>query len=329
MKVVIPVAGIGSRLRPHTHTQPKALVPVAGKPILSYIVEHMLELGLTDFVFVIGYLGDKIEEFIRDKYPQINTSFVLQDPREGLGHAVWLTKDKVGNDPLLIVLGDTLFDIDLKSVLEQPYSSLGVKKVENPVKFGVAELDAKRFITKVVEKPNIPKSNLALVGIYLIRETTVLMEALDYNIQNDVRSHGEFHLTDGIMRMIDSGIKITTFPVENWYDCGLKSTLLETNAIFLKKQGNQPVSKSVDNSIIIPPVRIAEGAKVTNSIIGPNVSIGEGAVIDYSIIKDSIIGTYAHLQNAVLYQSLIGADSSLKGLNQSLNIGDSAEIDFS
>ena len=164
MKAIIPVAGIGSKLRPHTHTQPKALVPVAGKPILSHIVDKLVSNGVTDFIFIIGYLGDKIEEYIKTNYPALKTSFVLQDPREGTGQAVWLSKDLISPDEeLIIALGDTIFDVDLKEIIESSGSMLGVKKVLDPRNFGVAELDENGIIRHVVEKPPIPKSNLALV----------------------------------------------------------------------------------------------------------------------------------------------------------------------
>jgi glucose-1-phosphate thymidylyltransferase len=327
MKVVIPVAGIGSRLRPHTHTQPKALVPVAGKPILGHIVDGLLEAGQNDFTFIIGYLGDKVESFIRQKYPDIKSTFIIQQPREGIGHAVWMAKDYFNeNEEILIVLGDTILDLDLKDFLSSNYSVLGVKKVDDPRAFGVAETDNKGFIKTLTEKPNIPKSNLALVGVYYIKESLELMKALSYNIEKNVRTRNEIHLTDGIMQMIKKGAKIITYPVDNWFDCGGKSKLLETNSILLKrKTGNSP---SFPKTIIIEPVSIAENAKVSNSIIGPNVSIGENTTVNYSVIRDSIVGSFSEIQNAMIHESVIGSDSTLKGLSQSLNLGDSTEIDF-
>ena len=329
MKVIIPVAGIGRRLRPHTHTQPKALVPVAGKPILSHIVDNLISAGIQDFIFIVGYLGDKIEEFIRSNYPGINKKFILQEPREGIGHAVWLARDLItGDDDLIIALGDTVFDIGLKDVIGEAHSSLGVKRVDDPRNYGVVETDAKGVIKAVVEKPAIPKSNLALVGLYHIREAKQLMDALDENIKNNVRTYNEFHLTDGINKLILSGVKVKTFPVENWHDCGNRESLLETNAVLLKKIAENPVTHSFENTIIIPPVSIAPTCKIKNSIIGPNVSIGDNSIVNYSILKDAIIGSYSEINNAVLHHSVVGSDASLRGLSQSLNLGDSTEIDF-
>jgi len=330
MKIIIPVAGIGSKLRPHTHTQPKALVPVAGKPILSHIIDYLIAADFKEFIFVIGYLGDKIEEYISTKYPKLKCTFVVQEPREGTGHALWLVKDHIGTkDELLIVLGDTIFDFDLPSVLRNKNSSLGIKKVDDPRNFGVVEMDEHDKVIRVAEKPVIPKSNLALVGIYLIKESARLMEAIEWTIKNNVRTREEFNLTDAIQRMIEKGVEFNTFQVGSWFDCGSKTNLLETNAILLKKINTQETKYNFSNTIVIHPTIIAGNCDIRDSIIGPNVSIGENTIIRSSIISDSIIGSFSQLETAVLHQSVVGSDAYLKGLSQSLNIGDSTEIDFS
>ena len=170
MKAVIPVAGIGSRLKPHTQTQPKSLIPVAGKPILGHIMDKLVDAGVTEFVFIIGYLGDKIEQFLTEHYGKYELNFVIQTVGKGIGHAIWLAKDEIKDgEDILIVLGDTIFEADLKSVFASEYSQLGVKKVEDPRQFGVAELEGDGSIKKLVEKPSIPHSNLALVGLYYIK----------------------------------------------------------------------------------------------------------------------------------------------------------------
>jgi acetyltransferase-like isoleucine patch superfamily enzyme len=192
------------------------------------------------------------------------------------------------------------------------------------------DVDSEGFITRLEEKPTIPKSNLALVGIYRFREAGKLMEALDHIVRNNIRHQGEFHLTYGIQRMITQGEKVTTFQVGSWFDCGSKANLLETNEVLLKKHSEAIHRKfNFHNTIIIHPVSIAEHCDISDSIIGPNVSIGEHTIIKHSVIKDSIIGAYAHLETAILHQSIVGSDAFLKGLSQSLNIGDSTEIDFS
>lgn len=331
MIAIIPVAGIGSRLRPHTHTQPKALIPVAGKPILAHIIDNLIESGITDFVFIIGYLGDKIENYITKNYPKQNNTFIIQTTGKGIGHAIFLAKDKViDSKELLVVLGDTVFETDLKKVISSETSMLGVKKVEDPRMFGVAEINADKSIKKLIEKPHIPKSNMALVGVYYIKEVTQLFEALQFNIENEIKTQNEFHLTDALMRMIDKGLIFKTFDVDNWFDCGKKEVLLQTNELLLKRLKNiVPNKKQLEDSIIIPPVFIGENAKIRKSIIGPNVSIGDNVIIDSSIIRDSIIGPYAQIDNAILQNSLIGNDASLRGKIYTLNLGDSAEISFS
>ncbi len=330
MKIIIPVAGIGSKLRPHTHTQPKALVPVAGKPILSHIIDYLIVNGFNDFVFIIGYLGDKIEAFVSDKYPNINASFVVQEPREGTGEAVWLAKDLLDPDEsMLIVLGDTIIEFDLKTIIQQEHSMLGVKRVEDPRNFGVVEPGADGFISRLIEKPKIPVSNLALVGVYFFKKAGNLLTVLDEIIKGKQKVNDEYNLTDAIMKMIDKGEKVRYFDVGNWYDCGGKENLLETNAILLKRVANEKHVMNFPNTIIIQPVSIAPDCDIKDSIIGPNVSIGDHTIIRSSIIADSIIGSYSHLETAVLHRSVVGSDSFLKGMSQSLNIGDSTEIDFS
>ena len=330
MKAIIPVAGVGTRLRPHTFSQPKPLIPVAGKPILGFILDRLIKAGFNEFIFVIGYLGEKIENYVSEKYPDLTTHFVVQQLREGLGHAIWLTRDLIGSDEeIFIALGDTIFEADIESVLQLPTSALGLKKVDDPRDFGVAEIDDDNNIVKVIEKPSIPKSNLALVGLYKIRESKILFDALDYNIRNDVKTQGEFHLTDGLMRMIAEGVPFTGFKIQNWYDCGKKEILLETNAIMLKKAGFATANVQFENTIIIDPVNIGASCNIKNSIIGQNVTLGDHTMIDYSIIRDSIIGNYAHIEDVVLHHSVIGSDTLIKGMSQNLNIGDNTEIDLS
>ena len=331
MKAIIPVAGAGTRLRPHTYTQPKALIPVAGKPILGFIIEQLMEVGCKEFVFVVGYLGDKIRDFVDAKYPQIQAHFAVQEQREGLGHAIWLAKEYIDeNEEILIVLGDTIVETDMAALVKSEHSTLAVKKVLDPWKFGVAEFGTGTEITKVVEKPKFPKSNYALVGVYKIKETKELFQELAHLVKAQEQRHGEIHLTDAIELLIEKGYKFTGFKVDNWYDCGKVEILLETNAKLLKKFGYASAELPFyENTIIVHPVSIAKGTKITNSIIGPNVTIGEDSEIKHSILSDSIIGDFARLNHVILKHSLVGSDTYIKGLSQSLNLGDNTEIDLS
>lgn len=329
MKAIIPVAGAGTKLRPHTYTQPKALIPLAGKTILSIIVDQLRDAGIHEFVFIVGYLGDKIKDYVREKYPELKLNFVQQSDRYGIGHAIQLTKEIVGDDEVFIVLGDTICEYDVKAVIDMPTSVLGVKKVDDPRNFGVAEINEDGMISKVVEKPQIPKSNMALVGIYKIKETHFLFDCIESNIKNQVMSYGEFSITDAIECMIGQGAIFRPYKVQNWFDCGRKETLLESNATLMKKFGGTIAADHIsENSIIVQPVSIASGCEIKNSIIGPNVTIGEKTIINYSIVKDSIIGAFADLTDIVLTNSLIGSDTEVKGESRSLNIGDNTEIDL-
>ncbi|KAA5544237.1 sugar phosphate nucleotidyltransferase [Adhaeribacter rhizoryzae] len=331
MKAIIPVAGIGSRLRPHTHTQPKALIPVAGNTILGHIIKRLLAAGIEDFVFIIGYLGEKIEAFVKREYPNIRAEFVVQEPREGLGHALYVARETYENETdIIIILGDTVVDVDMQKLLEHPGTMLGVKKVDTPSLFGVTELGPDELVTKVVEKPKIPKSNIALVGLYKIHNPAKLVAALAYMMQEEIKTLGEYHLSDALMHLIKNGEKIATLPVDNWFDCGRKETLLQANAILL----NRPPYLNADNlqfpnTIIIPPVSIGQNCTIANSIIGPNVAIGDYTIVQHTILHDSIIGSYSELRNAVMHDSIVGNDASLLGLTHSFNIGDNTEINFS
>jgi glucose-1-phosphate thymidylyltransferase len=329
MKAIIPVAGAGTKLRPHTYTQPKALIPLAGKTILSIIVDQLKEAGITDFIFIIGYLGEKIQDFVTHQYPELTCHFITQNERYGTGHAIDLTKSIVGDDEVLIVLGDTIAEYDVHEVMNSPHSMLGVKKVDDPRNFGVAEISEDGFISRVVEKPAIPKSNMALVGVYKIRETATLFTCLKKIQENNIRTYDEFNLTDALECMIQQGAKFRAIKVQNWFDCGKKESLLESNAILLKKfGGNVSQEHGFKNSIIIPPVSIGDGCIIQNSVIGPNVAIGDNTILNHTIVKDSIIGAYSNLFEIVLNSSLIGSDADVRGGSRNLNIGDNTAIDL-
>lgn len=329
MKAIIPVAGAGTKLRPHSYTQPKALIPLAGKTVLSIIIDQLREAGINEFIFIVGYLGDKIKDYVEARYPDLQAHYVQQIDRQGIGHAINLARGIVNNDEVFVVLGDTICEYDVKEVASSPGSMLGVRKVDDPRDFGVAEMDEEGYIDHVVEKPQIPKSNMALVGIYKIKETAQLFECLENNFVQGLRSHGEYSLTDALDCMLKLGAKFKPFKVDSWFDCGRKETLLESNATLLKKFAQQNGREyHFENTVIIHPVSIGEGCDIKNSIIGPNVTIGENTIIDYSIIRNSIIGSFSNLYDIVLEASIIGSDTGLKGETRMLNIGDNTSIDL-
>jgi glucose-1-phosphate thymidylyltransferase len=329
MKAVIPVAGAGTKLRPLTYTQPKALIPIAGKTILSHIVDQLRDAGITEFIFIVGYLGEKIQDYVKQTYPSLTTHFVYQNERQGTGHAVELTKKLIGDEPIFVALGDTICEFDVKEIIDSPDSMIGIRKVDDPRDFGVATIDENGFIEHLVEKPAIPKSNMALVGLYKINETAVLFECLQQLFVENITTRGEYNLTDALACMIQKGTRFRSFKVANWFDCGKKESILETNATLLKKMGGHvPAADIYKDTIIIHPVSIAAGCTISNASIGPHVAIGPNTTITQSIIRDSIIGGYTNLHEVVLDNSLIGSDASVKGLSRSLNIGDNTEIDF-
>ncbi len=329
MKAIIPVAGVGTKLRPHTYTQPKALIPVAGKTILSFIVDQLHQAGINEFIFIIGYLGEKIKEYVKETYPSLSCHFVEQNERFGTGHAIELTQNLVEDDEIFVALGDTICEYDIREVLDSPYSMIGVKRVDDPRDFGVAEIDTENFVQHVYEKPAIPKSNLALVGLYKIKESNYLFECLKHLHEKHEKNYSLYNFTDALECMIHRGAKVKSFKVKNWFDCGKKETLIESNATLLKKYGGY-INKNIqiENSIILPPVSIGAGCIIKNSVIGPHASIDANAQVHFSIVKESIIGSYTYLYEVLLDSSLIGSDASVKGLSRSLNIGDNTEIDF-
>lgn len=328
LKAIIPVAGAGKQLRPFTYSQPKPLIPVAGKPIISFIIDQLRGAGVEEFVFVIGYMGDKIRDYIDSKYPTIKKEYVFQATPLGLGHAIWLTKTHMtANDEIILLLGDSIVELDLKAFVQLPNTCLAIQKVANPGHFGVVELDDDRSVSKVSEKPRIPKSNLALVGLYKFCDAMGLMNILDDIITHDTPIAKEDQLAEAINRLVKSGQKISVQEVNNWYDCGRKEILLETNATLLKKYNfYKSKQHQFENSIIIPPVAIGENCHIDHSIIGPYVTIGNDSQISNSIVKNSILSNDVSITDIVLHDSVIGNDTVIKGSFQSLNIGNNTEI---
>ncbi|MCI0451406.1 MAG: NTP transferase domain-containing protein [Candidatus Latescibacteria bacterium] len=325
MKAIIPAAGIGTRLRPHTYTLPKALLYVAGKPIISHILDDVVPLGPSSIVLIVGYKGELIEQFVRKKYPQMKVDFVFQEERRGIGHAVDLTR-KVADtgEPLLIVLGDTIIKTDLKKVVAQKTNVLGVKEVADPRRFGVAEVAAGR-ITRLVEKPQDPASNLALVGLYYLLDGKGLFAAVREIIDRNITTNNEYQITDALQLMIGRGTEFAPFAIDEWFDCGKPEAMLETNRKLLK---NGPSTPPIEGSIVIPPVSISPGAEIVNSIIGPYVSIAERCVIHSSVVRDSVIAEGASVTDALLESSLVGANAVIRGGFKKLDVGDSSEISF-
>jgi glucose-1-phosphate thymidylyltransferase len=323
---VVPVAGVGTRLRPHTHTTPKALLYVAGKPILAHILDDLVALGVRNAVLVVGHMGDRIREYVDARYAgsSLAVRYVEQTEPQGLGHAIHLTAPLVRGRPVLILLGDTIFRVDLSRLLAQGTSAIGVTPVDDPRRFGVVELE-NGVVKRLVEKPDDPPSHLAIVGVYYLEAEAPLFEALDDLVRRDLRTRGEYQLTDALQLVLERGHTLRPFPVEGWYDCGKTETLLATNRQLLELSGASP---DLPGSVVIGPVAIEAGAEITHSVIGPHVTIAAGVVMRNCVVKNSIINPGARVEDILLEGSLVGENAVAQGVFQQLNVGDSSEVRF-
>lgn len=327
MKAIIPVAGFGTRLRPHTHTQPKALMHVAGKPILAHILDELVAVGVREFVLVVGYLGEKIEAFARRRYADLTLHFAVQEEPLGNGHAVYMARDHLDGGPVIVLFGDTIIKGDLPGLVRSETSVAGVKEVEDPRRLGVVELDEHGDVRRFIEKPEVPPSNLALIGIYQVRRSDRLREALTRLVREDRRSRGEFWLADGLQLMVDAGERVRTFPVDHWYDCGTAEALLRANRDLLDLAPPAPEAAR-NTSTVLPPSFVSPDAEIHGSIIGPHVSVAEGARIVHSVIRDSIVNANADVEDALLEHSLVGENAVVKGRPARVNVGDSSAIEL-
>lgn len=323
MRAIIPAAGIGTRLRPHTHTLPKVLMNVAGKPILGHITDSLVESGVDGLTVIIGYQGDKVREYLNAEY-SIPIDYVIQEERKGLGHAVGMGLEE-SDSPALIILGDTIFDADFTDILNANETTIAVTEVEDPRRFGVVEMENGR-VKRLVEKPDDPPSNLAIVGLYKINSQKQLKAAINKTVEKDITTKGEYQLTDALQLMIEDGVNISVSRIKGWYDCGKKGTLLATNRYLLENMGK---TYEIEGSTIIPPVYIGDDCTITHSVIGPHTTIDHNSVVENSVIQDSIVGASSTLSNCNLSHSLIGEETVVQGQPQQLNLGDHSEIEFS
>lgn len=320
LKVVIPAAGGGTRLKPHTNTLPKVLLHVAGQPIIGHILDLVQAVNPEEVIVVVGPQHEAIESYLRRAFP-LDFRFVVQAEPKGLGHAVAQAKVAANGSPTLIVLGDTILDLDLRQAVAGG-NLLGVRVVENPRRFGVVELQD-GCIVHVVEKPVVPKSNLAIVGVYYFEDSGPLFDALDENIAHERKTRGEIQLTDALELIIKRGMKIKPFTVEHWLDCGTPETLLETNAYLLSRRHHAADRPGV---VFIPPVFIDDSAVVENSVIGPNVSVCARVQVRSSVIRNSIINDDAHIDHAILDHSIFGPAAKFSGRARRLNLGGASEL---
>jgi glucose-1-phosphate thymidylyltransferase len=327
LKVVIPLAGKGTRLRPHTHTTPKPLLRVGGQPVMSYILDDLLGLGVRDAVFITGHLRNRVEDWVRSEYPQFTAHFVEQPVQDGTAGAVHLAEPFIDED-LLIIFVDTLFDADLSLIRRLPADVAGViwaKEVEDYQRFGVIVMDDEKNMLQIVEKPTEPISKLANIGLYYIRDWKLLFEGIRDTMSREPGASGEYYLTDAFQYMIDKGAKLRVAEVEGWYDCGQLGTLLDTNRHLLETtRGLQPAAGP--NVTVTGAVRVADGVRLENVAIGPNVSIEPGSDIRDSTLRNCIVGAGTTIRDSELTDSLIGDSAVVEGVRGSVSIGDHTEV---
>jgi glucose-1-phosphate thymidylyltransferase len=327
VKVIIPLAGKGTRLRPHTYTTPKPLLRVGGKPVMSYILDDLRKLGVNEAVFITGYLKDVIEQFVRTEYPDFKSHFVEQPVQDGTAGAVKLAEPYIDQD-VLIIFVDTLFDADLNLVKNLPPDVAGViwaKEVEDYQRFGVIVTDDNGFMKRIVEKPRDPISKLANIGLYYIRDWKLLFEGIRNVTGGPKAKGGEFYLTDAFQYMVDRGAKIKVVEVAGWYDCGQVETILDTNRHLLETTRARDPDGGVGVKVH-DPVRVEEGVQLDTVELGPNVTIETGSVVKHSKLRDSLVGENTTLENCDLHDSIIGSNVKLVGVKGKVSIGDSSEV---
>lgn len=340
MYVIIPVAGFGTRLRPHTYTKPKPLVNVAGKPVLGHILDRLQGVDIDRVIFIVGYLGDQIRDYVESNY-KLPTRYVEQKELLGQAHAIGLAKEHV-HGPVLTAFVDTVFETNLKDLEHvRGDGAIYVKEVDDPRRFGVVTL-GDGYIRRFVEKPSHPISNLAVIGLYYIKPHQLLFDCVEELQRRNLRTEGEYYLADALQLMVDRGLKLEARTVDVWQDCGTPDTVLEANRYLLER--NVYNSIRPDGCIVTPPAYIAPDADVRNSVVGPYVYIGPkarvhgsvvgpyvtvagGASIEQAIVRDSVVDQQAHITSAMLSHSLVGQSAMVRGSYQRFNVGDSSEID--
>lgn len=330
LKVVIPMAGLGTRLRPHTWSKPKQLVGVAGKTALDHVLDTLSTLPKSmniELVNIVGYLGEQIECHIKEHYPHLKSHFVVQEDPRGQSHAIQLAREYL-DGPMLVVFADTLLGTDLSFLANEMAEAVTwVKQVSDPRRFGVVDIDADGWVKRLIEKPEDMHINLAVVGFYYFQDSHALLSAIDEQMRRDTQLKGEYFLADAINIMLERGLKMRTRKVDIWLDTGTAEALLETNR-YLLEHGNDNSARfeQCEGFVVIPPVFIHESAMVESSIIGPYVSLGAGCQVKHSIIENSILEDESQATRVILESSLVGRRAQLSRRAGVINAGDNTVV---
>lgn len=329
MKVVIPLAGYGTRLRPHTYTKPKPLINVAGKPVLGHLLDKLSTLDVSEYIFIVGYLGDQIATYIEEQH-DVPSQFVEQKEMLGQSHAIYLAKEYINTDEsVFVVFGDHIFETSF-DLIRTPQSDavIYVKEVEDPRKYGVVMMNDDGHIIRFVEKAAEPPSNLAIIGLYYINNGKKLVAALNrqINVENK-KTKNEYYIADALQYLVDDGMTFLPETVPSWLDCGNPEAVLAANRFLLSTGGlDNSDNVQLPSTIIIPPVRIDPSAVIEHSVIGPNVTISANSHISRSIIRNTIVGESATINDTHLEASLIGQFASVQGNYNAVNVGDSSSV---
>lgn len=323
MDIILPVAGFGTRLRPHTWSKPKPLVSVAGKAMLAHVLDRVMPVNPEKIVFITGYLGDQIEAWARANYPDVELVFVEQPEMLGQSDALYRTREYVSGDALML-FPDALFEADFSGLENKEIDGVAfTKHVEDPSAYGVALLE-NGFITKMIEKPSEPVSNEALIGIYYFRSMPDLFSAIEEQMAKEIKTKGEYFLADAIQIMIDRGAKFEIDQISVWEDCGNVEALLDTNRYLLSNEPPSPAQRP--GSLIVPPSFVHREAKLEDAVIGPYASIGAGTVVRNSVVRDSIIEEDSEIVDAILQRSVVGSQTTIHGSARSISVGDNGKV---
>lgn len=324
MDIILPVAGFGSRLRPHTWSKPKPLVTVAGKAMLSHVLDRVMSLQPGKIVFITGYLGDQIEEWARANYPDTELVFVEQPEMLGQSDALYRTREHVQNDALMI-FPDALFEADFTGLANLEVDGVAYTYyVEDPAAYGVALTDETGTMTKLVEKPQEPISHEALIGIYYFREWQQLMRAIEQQFEQKIMLKGEYFIADAIQIMIDAGARFAISQISVWEDCGNVEALLDTNRYLLGAEPPSPAQRA--GSLIVPPSYVHRDAILEDAVVGPYASIGAGTLVRNSVIRDSIVEENSEVVDAILQRSVVGSKVTITGSARSVSVGDNGKV---
>ncbi|NLC28842.1 MAG: nucleotidyltransferase [Chloroflexi bacterium] len=329
LKIIIPMAGLGSRLRPLTWSRPKPLVSLAGSTVLDHLLDSFKSVPdheKVEFVFIMSPgQQDLIHSHMQKHYPKMKVHYVEQPEKKGQSDALWHAREYL-DGPALIVFSDTLIENDFSCIANEELDSIAwVKAVPDPRRFGVVEVDSRGLVTRLIEKPNDMNNNLAVVGCYFFNHGQKLVEAIKEQIDRKIALRGEYYLVDAINLMLENRVTMRVEQVKVWLDAGTSEALLDTNRYLLEHgRANMEDQGTFEDNIIIPPVFIHPDARVNTSIIGPFVSIGPGSIIHNSTIKDSILSQGAHITNAHLEGSLLGHDVVVNGMKGKFNLGDNS-----